>query len=274
MTDNEYVMRWYHTTDMENVNGVALVVHGLNIKPERMEPMIILLTDAGIDVLNLSLRGHGQNYDHETGIRANRARLEAFKTVSYDLWFDEVRRAYDRLRKRGRREKVPIFFIGYSLGGLLGADLLAADPDVIFDKMVLLAPALDLHPIHNLMKVLSLFPRLVVLSRVSKYYRSNNGTPMAAYNALFAGMGHFNKAAGPRLNIPALVFFDPQDELVSYYGVKRLIERKGLDQWKFHLINKEPGIKSRLRHLIIDEPSVGQEMWNEMRNVITIHLLY
>jgi len=36
--------------------GVALVVHGLNLKPERMESIIADLNDERIDVLNLSLR--------------------------------------------------------------------------------------------------------------------------------------------------------------------------------------------------------------------------
>jgi len=258
MPDKDHVMRWYPAADPEKINGVALVVHGLNLKPDRMEPIIGLLNDAGIGVLNLSLRGHGQNYDHEAR-SGDKARLDAFKTVSYELWLDEIHRAYDHVRQRSDRKKAPLFFVGYSLGGLLGADLIASYPDVYFDRMVLLAPAMNLHAVHNVLRVVSPFPRLVIPSFTSTFYRANSGTPMAAYNALFAAIGHFNKTVGPKLNIPSVVFIDPQDELISYYGLKRLVETERLDQWKFHLIYKNPGIKGRLRHLIIDEPSVGKE---------------
>jgi esterase/lipase len=272
MLNNNRVMRWYPAADPKNITGVALAVHGLNFKPARMESVINFLNEAGIEVLNVSLRGHGQNYDHEAGTKGDEARLEAFKTVSYELWLDEVRRAFDRARKRSDRKKAPLFFVGYSLGGLLGADLLASNPDVYFDKMVLLAPAMDLHAIHNFVRLLSPFPRLVVPSLSSELYRANDGTPMAAYNALFSGMGRFKKSAGPKLNIPTVVFIDPQDELVSSYGLERLVASKRLDQWKFHLIHKEPNIKGRMRHLIVDEPSVGKKTWNEMRKVMIDHL--
>ena len=54
--------QWHKIKRTKKVKGVALVVHGLNLKPERMQSIITELNDAGIDVLNLSLRGHGNNY--------------------------------------------------------------------------------------------------------------------------------------------------------------------------------------------------------------------
>ena len=52
-----------------------------------------------------------------------------------------------------------------------------------------------------------------------------------------------------------------------------MVEDSRLDKWKFHLLQKgESGVKVNMRHLIIDEPSVGKETWNEMKNVIIEHL--
>ena len=167
-----------------------------------------------------------------------------------------------------------MFCVGFSLGGLLGADLLASFPDVCFDKMVLFAPAFKLHGINYLVKLLSPFPRLVVPSFSSAPYRMNRGTPMAAYNTLFEAIKHFNKHLGPKLNIPTIIFMDKQDELVSFRGLKRLVDKEKLDQWKFHLVQKEKAeVKVKMKHIILDEQSVGENMWNQMRTSIIQHFL-
>jgi esterase/lipase len=265
---------WFKAGTSDKINGVALVIHGLNLRPVKMESIITMLTDSGIDVLNLSLGGHGRNYSHEVDVDSSKARIEAFKAVSYKLWMDEAHRAYRCARKRSDEKKTALFFIGFSLGGLIGADLFASHPDVRFDKMVLLAPALDIHTIHYVAKLLSPFPGLVMPSLTSKSYLANNGTPMAAYNALFETIKHFNQHVGPKLNVPTIIFIDPQDELVSYRKLKRRVEKETLDQWQFHLLEKgKTGVQEKMHHLIIDEPSVGTDTWKQMKIIMIEHLL-
>ena len=57
---------WFNADRREKITGVALVIHGLNLRPDKMGSIISCLNTSGIDVLNLSLRGHGENYVHET----------------------------------------------------------------------------------------------------------------------------------------------------------------------------------------------------------------
>lgn len=267
-------IEWFKAETSDEINDVALVIHGLNLRPDKMKSIISLLTGSGIDVLNLSLRGHGHNYFHEGKVDRGKARIESFKTVSYKLWIDETYRAYKHIWKRGDKKNVSLFFVGFSLGGLLGADLFASFQDVRFDKMVLFAPAFKLHGINYIAKLLSPFPQLVVPSFSSAPYRMNRGTPMAAYNTLFETIKHFKKHLGPKLNIPTIIFIDKQDELVSYRGLKRLVEKEKLDQWKFHLVQKEkPEVKVKMNHIILDEESVGKNMWNKIKNTIINHLL-
>ncbi|MEA3232365.1 MAG: alpha/beta fold hydrolase, partial [Thermodesulfobacteriota bacterium] len=189
--NRDHSVRWFNAESQEKINGVAWVVHGLNLQPDKMGPIISHLNASGIDVLNLSLRGHGQNYNHEPHMSPDKARLDTFKTVSYKQWTDEAYRAYRHARKRSDERKTPLFFIGYSLGALLGGDLLATYPDVHFDRMVLFAPAFNCTICQGL-KILAPFPRLVIPSLSSKSYRANRGTPMAAYIALFETIKHFN----------------------------------------------------------------------------------
>ncbi|MBW2410229.1 MAG: alpha/beta hydrolase, partial [Deltaproteobacteria bacterium] len=190
-TEN-FSMRWYDNQNPEATRGVALVIHGLNLRPSKMESIINILTDSGIDALNLSLRGHGNNYDRHAHNDPVRARLAAFKSVSYESWKEEICAAYAAAKSRSIKKDVPLFFIGFSMGGLMGTELLASRPDIQFDKMVLFAPAIKMHVRNNMIRVLSPFPRLTIPSYTLASYQSNAGTPMAGYNALFSSLKNFS----------------------------------------------------------------------------------
>jgi len=266
--------RWFYTPVKEGPKGVAVVLHGLNLRPAKMASIVRILTEAGIDALRVSLFGHGRNYPHNATIGRKKARIEALKTVSYRLWKQETYQAYRIARRRSDQFKVPLFLVGFSLGGLLGTDLSVSRTDVRFERMVLFAPALDLRRILYGVRLLSPFPRLVVPSRASNSYRENSRLPVAAYNALFEALGHFKKNAGAKLNVPTILFIDKQDELVSYRGLKQFVKRHRLNNWSFHLVKKgKNGVIAKMHHLIIDESAVGDGVWQEIRQTMINHLL-
>jgi alpha-beta hydrolase superfamily lysophospholipase len=266
-------MHWYNSKNSNEPKGVALVIHGLNLRPDKMDSIISRLTETGIDALNLSLRGHGENYFHDDESDSAEARLQSFKEVSYQLWIEETCYAYSVAKRRSDQQNVPLFLVGFSLGGLMGADLLATAPEVQYDKMVLFAPALKMHLRNYIIRVLSPFPGLSIPSLMLGSYQSNQKTPMAGYNALFESLNHFEKNAGPKLNIPTLVFIDKQDELVSYSGLKKMVENENLDQWQFYIVQKENTKGStKIYHLIIDAPSTGENVWKDMMDAMAAHL--
>jgi esterase/lipase len=271
---NENRVEWFHSIQPDRVNGVALVIHGLNLKPDKMDSIIALLTHSHIDVLNVSLRGHGKNYGQKAPKHEKKDRMETFKTVSYGSWIKETYQAYGIAEKVSREKHVPLFLVGYSLGGLIGVDLFASYSDAYFNRMALLAPALGIHTMYDLVKCLFSFPKLVIPSFSSTSYRSNFGTPVAAYSAMFEAIEHFHQNMTSKLNIPTLVIIDPQDELVPHERLKRVIKSGGFDQWKLHLLKKsQEDAKGKPHHLIIDESMVGKDSWNEMKNLIIHHLL-
>ncbi len=240
-----------------------------------MQSIISGLTESGIDVLRLSLRGHGENYTHHAGIEEDRARLEAFKAVSFPLWLNEAYLAYSEAQKRAARKKVPLFFVGFSLGGLIGLDLFASQEEVRFDRMVLFAPAIKLHTIHHLARILSPFSRLVIPSLAPDSYLSNKkGTPIAAYNALFEGLEQFEKHVNRKINIPALILIDEEDEFIPVQAFKELIDEKKLDQWTLYIVKKEATAdQDSFHHHIIDEYSTGKAVWKEMMETTITVLL-
>lgn len=268
-----YSLRWYDSQSPDRAEGVALVIHGLNLRPCKMESIINVLTDSGIDALNLSLRGHGENYDRHLDNDPARARLATFKSVSYESWMDETCAAYSAARGRSVKMRVPLFFVGYSLGGLLGVDLLASRPDIQFDKMVLFAPAIKMHLRNNLIRLLSPFPRLTIPTFTLASYQSNNGTPMAAYNALFNSLKNFSGHTGPKINVPTLVFIDKNDEIVSFCRLKQMVKNENFDQWQFYIVKKESTKEpAKIHHVIIDEPSTGEDVWKDMMRAMVNHL--
>ena len=251
--------------------GVALVIHGLNVRPNAMQPLANCLAAAGVECLLLSLHGHGDNVAPPPGQSAATdsapARLEAFRRVSYALWRDETAAAYAIARARSRRLDAPLLLAGFSLGALMGCTLALTEPDVRFDRLILLAPALVLRPHSRLPRLLARWPRFVIPSLAPPAYRANRGTPVAAYMALYAALARFGRGDLRRLDAPALVLIDPADELASYAGLARLCER--LPRWTLCPVAKSAGAAHQVHHLVIDAPSVGQAAWTDMCARIT-----
>ena len=265
--------QWFKIRGTKTTRGVALVVHGLNLKPERMQSIIAELNDAGIDVLNLSLRGHGNNYLKNLSVSSEGARLESFRTVTYNLWLDEIYEAYLKVRERASKKNVPAYFIGYSLGGLMGCNVILSHPDVSYDRMVLFAPALNMTMESYLLKALMPFPNIVIDSLSPISYRANEGTPMAAYKALFEAIEHFKKNANDKLNKPTLIFIDEKDEFVSCSKLKEMITQRNLDHWQIHIVQKDNDAGEKIsHHLVIDRDSVGKQMWKQIKDAINRHL--
>lgn len=260
-------------TKAKNLKGIALVIHGLNLNPLRMRPIIDNLLNAGIDVLSLSLYGHGANYSSLDQQQSQKELIESFKNVSYELWRDETYQAYQYIKRRSAQENTPLFFIGYSIGGLMGCDLFVSYTDVKFDRMVLFAPALKINKLSYIFKALSLFPNLMIPSLSPEFYRANSATSIAAYNALYSGVEHFETHISKKLNIPTIVFIDKDDELVSYQSIEDMTYENQLDKWKIHTVQKgKDVINNYHHHLIIDKQSMGQDPWQRMMMLTTEHL--
>lgn len=253
--------------------GVALVIHGLNLRPERMSPLADVLRQWGLTVVFCSLRGHGANYQPHPDCASDGARLATLRQVSYTGWRSEIEVAYQAAAALAQTADLPLFLVAFSLGGLLGCDLLATAPTVQFDRMVLLAPALALRTFGHWPGWLARWPAFTLRSFAPRAYRANPATSIAAYSALYSALRNLHRHAGPRLNVPTLVLMNPQDELLSLSGIRRFMQRTHLSQWRLQLVNKKP-LRRELafRHLIIDEESVGPHAWQTMLAQIKAHL--
>jgi esterase/lipase len=262
----------YKLLSKEQASGVAIVVHGLNVMPIRMIEIVHELSKMNIEVYSLSLQGHGSNFSKSVDLKDEIARMESFKAVSYTIWHDELSDAYEIARQQSIEKNVPLYFVGYSIGGLLGMDFFASNSQVHFDRLILFAPALAVKPFCFQLKILSYFPDYVIPSATPINYRANDGTPVAAYNVMFETISHFFQSNITKTNVPILIFMDKNDEFVSADALENFVSNNQLDQWNICYIDNQTTRNRIYYHLIIDSQSVGSKTWAKMVSNIHNHI--
>jgi pimeloyl-ACP methyl ester carboxylesterase len=243
---------------------VALVLHGLNVDPVCMGSLEQELLGCGVEVLRCALSGHGPNFPPAHGLGESAARLNVLRRVTYELWRDEAASAQRIAAARAAQLGVPLVLVAFSLGAPIACAAAVTVPGVRFDKLLLFAPALRIHRRSRVLQPLARWPQLLIPSATPAAYRANQGTTVAAYNALYKAQDECERGVDGRLNVPSLVFVDPQDELVSARGLQRLIRERGLSHWQLHQVRKSPDAATRYHHLLIDPQSVGAQTWREM----------
>ncbi len=245
--------------------AVVLLVHGLNLQPDCMLPLAAALQGMGMTVLNLALTGHGANYQARPGLTATAARMASYRAVTHAQWQADLWQGYVQASTLAETAALPCCFVGFSLGALLGCELLATNQVVNFARMVLLAPALVLHPYTQFPRLFKAWPQLTIRSLAPQAYRANLATPIAAYLALGQALDNLHHNLSPRLNIPTQLFVARRDELVAAKGLARFVQQAALTQWQFDFVHKAgSGVEQRYQHLIINPASVGAQEWARM----------
>lgn len=239
----------------ERCQGGVLLVHGLNMNPASWNEMIAFLNQLGLSVYRLELKGH-------RGLE-----FSDMADVTAEGWLAQCNSAIEFMMEK--LPGLPLFLIGYSLGGLLGVVVQVQRNKPCFERQVLLAPAL----------ALKLYTRLAVpLTRVvpslgahapRSYVANPEGATGAAYRALFDLERKMRTSKERELvlvNSPTLIFMRPNDELISYWGMKKIIARNKLDRWRLTPLPRKKCSYRELpfHHLLVDEKSVGEQSWQKM----------
>jgi esterase/lipase len=252
----------FFQTAAGTVKGVAVVAHGLNIKPSRMGApgaegtLVALLLDSGYHVVRVTLAGHSGS-------------LERMKTVSASRWLSDAYVQYSKAYCEARKASVPVYLIGFSLGALVFEALMntKTETPVQFEKAVLFSPALALKNTARAAFALTplLKPTSFIPSKSPAPYRAQKGASLAAYQALFALEEQLYAARFAYSNIETLLFIDPDDELISMSTLQKRIAEYELSRWNTVAVtNSGARIAPRYHHLIIDADCAGEETWRQM----------
>ena len=247
---------------------VVLVAHGLNQRSDAMRELYEPLRLQGACVVLARFRGH------RAGAPADAATVEAWRTVEWGDWGDDWLAAARIAQQLAETHRVPLTFLGFSLGGLVHVHHLATGTGVpVFVRQVLLAPAIRVHPRSRAVRAFrALGRRFLVPSLAPEAVRSHGGTSVAAYEALFRYESALDVVPHPdRLRIPTLVVIDPRDELASAPRLVDWIAAHGLESsWHVHAIEKDmTTARSRLRHYVTDEAGLGPGPFAHLVDLLT-----
>ena len=216
-----------------------------------MGPLINWLASQGSDIYQVSLSGH-----HEKGA--------SLKDVTAAVWEAEMLAGYSQAKKAAVDNGLPLYFLGYSLGALLGQSMIALKQNgACFDKQVLLAPATAIRTRSYLLTCLFFFGKHRMLpSFTPKAYRANDALPLAIYQLLFREVKKVVQSGFDNWNVPTLILIDPKDELISYSKLVRYVKRYKLTNYQILTLNNElNGRKDRYHHLILDKETMGAANW-------------
>lgn len=255
--------RWLRSTGGP-VRGIAVVAHGLNQKPDRMNALAGLLQERGVDVVRVQLHGR----PGEEWLAAGRARWQAVMLA-----------AYDQARQEAVRRRVPLYFVGFSLGALVNLDLMNAEEAIRYDRMVLLAPGLGFSLSSGLgLRAVSLglgswCPSCVVASDAPEDRRASDSVAAAAFNGVNESTFALAENGLRRSNVPTLVAIDPEDRVVSASALATIIRGDGLDRWRLlHVHPRDAPERDRSRHWIGEPNALGASEWARLREAVLGHL--
>ncbi len=227
-----------------------MVGHGLNLAPQKMEPLCAELAGHGLTVIPIDLTIVDDRGAAYTDI------LQEWRTRFLDVYRDA--------RALAQRSRAELFFAGYSLSAAVGLDLLSGQPDA-FDRTVLLAPAVQTRPCTHLLKLAAMTGiNMKIPSCNIREYRQRPYTPLSRYRALFCLVDSIKERL---VRIPpSLVFLHPQDELVDYNSSRKFFAALGARVVTVDQKRAQP-IKT-YNHLIIDEIHLGKPAWEKMTGQI------
>lgn len=240
-------------THASESKGAVLIAHGLNLRPSKMNALAEHYYKSGFDVYRLTLSGHDGD-------------MSAFKEVTAEKWLNEVVVAFNEMK--AKESAKPLHLLGFSLGGLAGY-VAHESGFVAFDKIVLIAPPLQVTRTAGLVRSLFGFPSLMLPSKNNVDYRVHSKTPIAAYIALFDLIQEVKVPASRLTEVPGLVFFSSQDEMVDTEKSTAFLSQTH-SQWAIHKVEKvNATLKPVSYHLMIDEPSLGAKPFAEMLQKIS-----
>lgn len=238
-------------TPQTDIFGIALVVHGLNLKPTRMLAIVEQLREQGMIVINMSLSGHRGDYNE-------------LLQVSRSSWLADYSEALRLIEKlQDQYGQLPAFFVGKSLGALSFVDFVSESSDSQFEGAIFLAPAFELRPSSYLLKIFDhLSPRIPIPSASRRKDRIYNRLPVHCYRALYDVLAHVHKKLKQKpFAIPSLMYIHPKDELISYKRIMAAIEKKYFINTKVINLQYFCQTGAGFYHVQIDEETMGPICW-------------
>lgn len=242
--NKEEKSKWFYAESKVDTKAVVLLAHGLNLRPSKMDQLAHYFNSKKCDVLRITL---GENPD---------------------LWEENFNRDYEKALEQSEILQRPLYFVGYSLGALVGMHFMITHSQHQFKKLALFAPASHTKAYTRIPSLLFyLFPKSALPSFNLSDYRSREATSFLEYKKMHELQKEINKND---FNLPTLVIQNPNDELVDSNELTKFASSNPL--WKtLEVSNRESQLPKKYHHLFIDENSCGHSMWQKILKNLTAH---
>lgn len=229
-----------HLVKVKSPRAFMILVHGLNNKASSYGPIQELLKKEGISSLALTLKGHRSKKDSK----------ELLTAADWEMDLDLA-------LCLAKKEKLPLYGLGYSLGGLL-----IMNRDYEFEKMIFLSPAFEIRWYLKLFSYLTFLPdSWRIPSRNVKEYRSSPSISISHYKAIFKLVEDFYWRDLSR----ALFFVHPNDELLNTKNIAENARKHHANV--FEVEPKEVTTSREFHHLLLDPASFGNQ-WIFFQNQV------
>lgn len=205
----------------------CLLIHGFSGSPAEMHGLGAYLAERGVRVEGVRLAGHGTEPEH-------------LKYLTWHDWLQTAEEGLARLKQSNRR----VVVLGFSMGGLLGAQLCLAHPDAV-DGLITIAT-----PIYFRDRRIHLIPMVRHVVRWHNVKRSSGNTdpdahtrfvsyrryPLIAVDHLLDLMRVTRKIL-PKIETPALIMHGLRDRVIHPRSARYIFnhinsEEKELVWWR------------------------------------------
>lgn len=254
-------------------NSVALVTHGLNLRPGRLRPVVELLRRRGALTGIYTLPGHRGDWLALAGLRAEDA-VTAAARVCAEVTRIKRERALPTARLVAHSLGALAFLtaLAEGYGPAPPADRGAAAQRTLssyrgpFDEAILLAPAVALRRRATLLRAAAMtLPEVIPIpSLAPRGDAVYSVLPLGAYRLLYELLDRFGDAVAAReFGLPMRLYLDPTDEFVSESKIRRLLRHGSLTGATL-VIGPDGEKRSRPFHLLAGPASMGPTLWKDL----------
>ena len=198
----------------------CLLIHGFSGSPPEMRWLGAYLAERGVRVEGVRLAGHG-------------TRPEELSNLSWRDWLASAAEGLDRVSRAGRKVAV----VGFSMGGLLGAQLCASQPERI-SRLVTISS-----PIYFRDRRIHLIPVIRHIKRWHRVKRPSLNTDPAAHARYYSyrrypliAVDHLldlmrvTRRVLPAIHTPALIMQGMRDGVVHPRSARYILDHIGSAQ--------------------------------------------
>ena len=233
-----------------------LILTGLNLRPERLVPVVEQWEHLGLHPVPVPLTGFSPSH------------WKTMVSISAADWLADMDRTWQRLGADQTGQ--PVSILGYSLGALLGC-CWALERKIPLKRMIMLAPAWRLRP--SLQNTLSMLCRispawLTLPVLAPRSYVMRGYTTVSAYRALIGLQNRLRvlwpePGRQPLPGNPAMfVAYSPRDEFLDTHWLDEQCSSGG-DRWLCHHLHFHPR-RFYTHHLGMDEVTLGRAEWERL----------